>query len=67
MSHKIVGVQVDLKGGDVRLTTLTESPRGTRIRLASVMVKGVRGDKAVFEGNILTALHELVPGLNRIP
>ena len=61
MANKIVAVRVQLRGDDVELTTLGESPRGTRVRLKSVQVPGVRKDKKEFHSKVLAALETLLP------
>lgn len=62
MSMKIVAVRVELKRGDVEVTTIGSSPRGTKVRLSSKVVRGVRGDREAFEANLARAVNELLPG-----
>lgn len=62
MSMKIVAVRVALKRGEAEITTIGSSPRGTKVRLRSVMVPGVRGDRKAFEAGVEKAINELLPG-----
>lgn len=62
MSMKVVAVRVDLKRGDAVLTTIGSSPRGTKVRLRSVVVPGIKGPRKEFEAAVDAAVNELLPG-----
>lgn len=67
MRIPIVAIRVDVKGDDMGITTLGSSPRGTRFRLKTVTVEGVKGPKPAFESKVAAALNALLPDTPSLP
>lgn len=67
MSIKIVAVRADFKGDDVVLTMLGETPRGTRVRVKSETVSGVKGDRAAWESKVAAAIDRMAPRGSAVP
>lgn len=60
MTHQIVAIKVETKRGNTILSTITQSPRGTRVLLDSVTVPGVGQDKATHKAEVKAALDTLL-------
>lgn len=67
MGIPIVAIRVRVRGDNMEITTLGSSPRGTRFRLKTVQVDGVKGPKAAFHGKVEAAVDSLLPAVPGLP
>lgn len=61
MGARVYSVQAKIVGEDVVLTTIGQSPRGTKVLLKSAKVPGVRGPREEFRRNVEAAVRRLLP------
>lgn len=62
LAPRVVSIRVEMKGDDAVITTIGQSPRGTKVRLKTVLVNGLRGPKETFDADLRKAIQQLVPG-----
>lgn len=67
MSIPIVAIRIDVKGDQMKITTMGASPRGTRFRLKTTEVDGVKGPKAAFASKVEAAMNLLLPATPSVP
>jgi len=60
MTVKVNAIRVDLRGDEVVITAMGQSPRGTKVRLRQETAKGRKGDKETFRQNIVQAIEKVI-------
>lgn len=60
MKHKITAVRMDTHKGEMRLSGITQSPRGTKTIAGTIKRKIDMSDRKARKQEILSALEELL-------